>query len=152
MPKYSVYAIARATRDVMEEFVLDNFDPDWGCSCATCSWQLTRLLKHFGHNAVFAVGYFQDLKANWPYVSGHAFVTIGSEIVDITATQFNLDEVEIRRFDDPHYIVNYLGKSAVESLKKDDWPYEQRPYTYRSQLNKLFTKTINYINNKENIY
>lgn len=151
MPKYSVYAIARAARDVMEDFVLENFEPDWGCSCATCSWQLTRLLKHFGYNAVFAVGEFQDTEDPWPYVSGHAFVIVESEIVDITATQFNLEEIEIRRFDDPHYIIDYLGKSAVESLKQNDWPEEQRPNTYKSQLNKLFKKTVNYITEQEKI-
>jgi hypothetical protein len=138
MSHHNIYNIAKHTRKELEILIKKFFNPDWSCSCAVCSWQLTRVLKQFNYDAIFVVGKY--LQKNYYYPNEHAFVIVDSQIIDITGTQFNLDEIEIKRFDDKHYVVDFLGRSAVKDLF--NWPKEQQPITYKKYLDKALTKTI----------
>jgi hypothetical protein len=132
MSKHNIYNIAKVTRKELQGLINKHFDPSWACSCAVCSWQLTKVLKNFGYNSIFAIGSYNN--------DNHAFVIVDCQIVDITGTQFNLKEIEIRNFDDRDYAVELMGQPAIKDLI--NWPKEQQPRTYRKYLDKAFSRTL----------
>lgn len=135
----SIFTIASITRQELHPLIRKIFSSDWGGSCAICSWQLNKVFKHCGYKSEFVVGFFKPDNSNYPL--DHAFVICDSKIVDITATQFNLDEIIIRKVNDKNYSIYKQNRMAVQDLK--EWPDYQQPATHRHFLNKAFNKTIN---------
>lgn len=128
--------IAAMTRKELSGFIPTHecFYDDWSCSCLVCSWVLDRILKAFGIKSELCIGEFDGC--------GHAFVMVGNHIVDITATQFLLPEIYIEEFDenDSFYIIRSKNEKAIKDII--NWPTEQKPETYKKQLNKVFKTVI----------
>lgn len=111
----------------------DAFELDFCCACAVCSYTLTKVLKAEGFNAKFVIGEYVGLP--------HAFVVVDNHIVDITATQFGLDRVNVEDYPSNNYVVKY---KLYSDLKKElsYWTKDQVPFTYKKEIDKIIKHVI----------
>jgi hypothetical protein len=129
-----ILKIAKKVRKIAHTFAmspdsyrLDFHDrSDLRAMCAVASFALYNRLKNEGYDCVFVSGKFKD----W---NDHCWVEIDGCIVDITATQFGIEEdiFITPDYDDRYKPFNKRSKRKnidnVSSLRKSGWPKSQVP-------------------------
>jgi hypothetical protein len=140
MPKSSkVRLVALQVRKYLEELLKDGIidvSPNMCGACAIGSVKLTEVLKREGFkNAKAIVGYADKSK----YGMAHCWVELNGKIIDITATQFNLPKVFIRKKKNalrrfPY--TDYKYREVIQNSKLESqfghWSAEQQPLPIRS--------------------
>lgn len=89
--------------------------------CAIASASLFNALKKHKFNPKFVLGTYKLLD--------HCWVELNDSIVDITASQFGLDNITIIKKPSMEYLANHVSttnKQILQSLRS--WPIEQKPY------------------------
>lgn len=109
---------------VREEIKSENvFSDDLKGACARASYLLQKALELNGIKVVFVLGQYSDEpKFGWD----HCWVEIDHFIVDITATQFKIDdEVYICQKYDKRYRLHHVNEEAVR-IVNSTWIKEQQ--------------------------
>lgn len=103
------------------------FPPDLETACAVASYRLAKALQEKGLPAVLVQGLFFRPQNDWGL--DHCWVEIAGQILDVTATQFNVKEkVLIVPATDPRFRPIHRGDAALKDLT--EWPSEQQPWNY----------------------
>lgn len=136
-----VLEISKITKDNLEPFVQKTFYHNWCGSCVVCSWQLSRILRHFNYNAQLAIG---EYKYKFSNRVDHGFVIYNNKkIIDITSEQFDIRPLFVTDITNKKYIKLHIGKEASYDLR--NWTYDSRPSSYRNELDRIYRETIKQI-------
>lgn len=132
MSNKTLKTLAKQVRDKLKYFIFNNnnsFDSNFFCACAVSSYTLWKVLLSKGYTAKFVRGFYQG--------KDHCFVICNDQIVDITATQFDIsEEVYIVYHNDIDYDCVDEDSEALCYLN-DNWPSDQIPKTYEEELSKI---------------
>lgn len=90
--------------------------------CAIASWELRRLLMERGLVATFVLGRFMTNNGGR---EDHAWVRVGDVILDVTARQFGLDDVEVTSVNDRRYRPKSTDQAAFAQVNRC-FPEEQQ--------------------------
>lgn len=96
----------------------DEFGYSLECFCAICSYALWKYLRKKKIASKFVLGDYRGYD--------HCFLIIEDYVVDITATQFGLSELEIVEFEGSDYDYYKSNQDAVNHVNLD-WPKDQSP-------------------------
>lgn len=142
--------IANVARNEMEAFARvhgGSFEPDTlETQCGISSYFLIELAKKFNYKLTLVEGVaFSEYGP--PYVEdmcNHCWVEYKDYIIDITATQFNLElpKVHITKINDNDYHKLNINEKVYNSYYY--WPEQQVPNTYYNELN----ERVKYCHNK----
>lgn len=136
-----VYRIALEVRNWAEHLWFQNDgDPDLTGCCVIASTKLMKDLQSAGYEVVMHISEF------------HGYICIGKYVVDVTATQFNFEDVVVikpKKFFVEHFNVNirmayalndgnYTVCRSVEDVfthqRKNMWPLSQSAITYAKEM------------------
>ena len=116
-----------------------DFAKNLDARCAVASFVLWRFLNKFKYKTKLVKGKFTTIP-DCP----HCWVIVGDTlIVDITASQFSSKEkkfhdVEIVPKDCPTYVSEIVEHDVLQDFA--NWPDDQKPSTYRKDINELIKK------------
>lgn len=134
--------IAKKARRLTERFQKKNPEigsEDLECYCAIGSKILYELAKKEGYRVSFVEGNFSNNKYTaWDRdIPNHCWVEYKKVILDITATQFGIQEKVyiVERENDKRYKVISTGRKAFSGMK--EWPQEQNPLCHKPTIDRL---------------
>lgn len=132
MSMYQINLIAEATRKWAEKLQRkeQRWDDDLECMCGIASFELFKRLKKAGLSPVFVVNESQE----------HAFVICNKLIIDVTATQFGYDKIEIMDVDYVHDSTIWSVGEMTDNIQDIIvsmilWPWDQRHPDFRDKEN-----------------
>ena len=135
MKNEKILNLTKKVRSVCERFACSDDasafdfwrDPDLGCMCAIASMTLAKVLRKFGYRVNVVNGKFRDNYAfNNNVGYDHCWVEYGTNIIDITATQFQIkDEIFICKAGNNCHYIKGIVKNSVENFS--NWDISQRP-------------------------
>jgi hypothetical protein len=104
------------------------WDDDLTCMCGIASFELFKRLKKSGFSPVFVVNETQE----------HAFIICNKLIIDVTATQFGYDEIEIMDVDcvsdSTIWSVGDMTDNVQDIITSMIlWPWDQRHPDFRDK-------------------
>lgn len=129
--------LAKQVRNNLKSFICDkpsSFDSNFFCACAVASYTLWKVLLSKGYSAKFVRGFYRG--------DNHCFVICNNQIIDITATQFDIrEEVYITDSNDNRYDLIDEDSDALNYLN-DNWPSDQIPQSYVEELGEIINAVV----------
>lgn len=148
--------IAIAARAEMESFArkhsfigFKGSHEDLSCYCAIASYFLIMVGRKLGYKMSIVEGVaFEDCFDEDDELSclrqlmNHCWVEYDGKIIDLSAKQFdmNLKKVHVVNIGDKDYLPVDRNNKVRKNLKSGDWPSDQSPYSYITELRKRANK------------